>query len=123
MEADIFDKTIDKLNLMQPEFVISVGDLIDGYTEDSKIWNSQWDEFDKMVNRLDMPFYYVPGNHDVSNELLTDVWRKRNGKDYYSFVYKNVLFISLNTDEIKNGGMSTKQVDYVIKNLICKATK
>ncbi len=117
MEAGIFDKAIDKLNLMQPEFVISVGDLIDGYTEDPKIWNAQWDEFDSLVNRLDMPFYYVPGNHDVSNELLTDAWRKRHGSDYYSFVYKNVLFISLNTDEIKNGGMSNKQVDYVLKRL------
>ncbi|WP_432221118.1 metallophosphoesterase [Flavobacterium sp. TMP13] len=117
MEADIFDKAIDKLNLMQPEFVISVGDLIDGYTEDPKIWNAQWDEFDSMVNRLDMPFYYVPGNHDVSNELLTDVWRKRHGKDYYSFVYKNVLFISLNTDEIKNGGISDQQIDYVVNSL------
>ena len=117
MEAGIFDKAIDKLNLMQPEFVISVGDLIDGYTEDPKIWNAQWDEFDSLANRLDMPFYYVPGNHDVSNELLTDAWRKRHGSDYYSFVYKNVLFISLNTDEIKNGGMSNKQIDFVIKTL------
>ncbi len=117
MVGDIFDKAIDKLNLMQPEFVISVGDLIDGYTTDPKIWNAQWDELDKMVNRLDMPFYYVPGNHDVSNELLTDVWRKRHGLDYYSFVYKNVLFISLNTDEIKNGGMSKTQTDYVVNTL------
>lgn len=117
MEAGIFDKAIDKLNLMQPEFVISVGDLIDGYTEDPKIWNSEWDELDSMVNRLEMPFYYVPGNHDVSNELLTDAWRKRHGKDFYFFVYKNVLFISLNTDEIKDGGMSSKQVEYVLNTL------
>ncbi|MEN9907251.1 MAG: hypothetical protein RLZZ540_392 [Bacteroidota bacterium] len=117
MTSDIFEKSIEKINLMQPEFVISVGDLIDGYTEDPKVWNAQWDEFDSIVNRLDMPFYYVPGNHDVSNELLTDVWRKRHGKDYYSFVYKNVLFISLNTDEIKDGGMSSKQVDYVLSIL------
>ncbi|MEC5165464.1 putative phosphodiesterase [Flavobacterium sp. PL11] len=117
METGIFDKAVDKLNLMQPEFVISVGDLIDGYTEDPKIWNAQWDEFDAMINRLEMPFYYVPGNHDVSNESLTEVWRKRHGRDYYSFIYKEVLFIALNTDEIKDGGMSDTQVDYVINTL------
>lgn len=113
MRPGVFDKAIDKLNLLQPEFVLSVGDLIDGYTEDPNVWNAQWDEFDALVNRLDMPFYYVPGNHDTSNELLTEVWKKRHGCDYYSFVHKNVLFIALNTDEIKDGGISEHQVQYV----------
>ncbi len=113
MRTGVFDSAVTKLNLLQPEFVLSVGDLIDGYTEDPKVWNAQWDEFDSVVNRLDMPFYYVPGNHDTSNELLTEVWKKRHGLDYYSFVHKNVLFIALNSDEIKNGGISKKQVEYV----------
>ena len=117
MRPGVFEKAIDKLNLLQPEFVLSVGDLIDGYTEDPKVWNAQWDEFDALVNRLDMPFYYVPGNHDTSNELLTEVWKKRHGRDYYSFVHKNVLFIALNTDEIKDGGISEKQVQYVKNEL------
>ena len=55
----IFDKAIDKLNLLQPEFVLSVGDLIDGYTKDPKVWNAEWNEFDSLVNRLEMPFYLV----------------------------------------------------------------
>jgi predicted phosphodiesterase len=117
MRDDVFAKAIEKLNLMQPEFVISVGDLIDGYTKDPNIWTAQWDEFDSLVNRLNMPFYYVPGNHDSSNDLLIKAWHKRHGRDYYHFLYKNVLFIALNTDELKDGGISQKQVDYVKKAL------
>lgn len=117
MRPGVFDKAIDKLNLLQPEFVLSVGDLIDGYTKDPNVWNAEWNEFDALVNRLDMPFYYVPGNHDTSNELLTEAWKKRHGRDYYYFIHKNVLFIALNTDEIKNGGISEKQVQYV-KNVL-----
>lgn len=113
MRPGVFENAIDKLNLLQPEFVLSVGDLIDGYTEDAKVWNAEWDNFDALVNRLDMPFYYVPGNHDTSNELLTEAWKKRHGRDYYAFVHKNALFIALNTDEIKNGGITEKQVTYV----------
>lgn len=30
----IFEDGVRKLNLLQPEFVMSVGDLIEGYTED-----------------------------------------------------------------------------------------
>jgi hypothetical protein len=32
--AGVFPLALEKLNLLQPEFVVSVGDLIEGYTED-----------------------------------------------------------------------------------------
>lgn len=50
MQQGIFKQTIYKVNLMQPEFVISVGDLIDGYTEDPNVWNAQWDEFNAVLH-------------------------------------------------------------------------
>src|SRR5262245_50378325 len=31
--AKIFSQAVERLNLMQPEFVVSVGDLIEGYSE------------------------------------------------------------------------------------------
>ena len=117
MIGGVFSDAIDKLNLLQPEFVVSVGDLIDGYTEDPNVWKSQWDEFDAIVSKLEMPFYYVPGNHDVSNEPLTAAWRDRHGPDYYHFVHKDVLFVVLNTDEIKNGGINVQQQEHV-KNIL-----
>ncbi len=117
MQPGIFKQAIDKVNLMQPEFVVSVGDLIDGYTEDSTIWNAQWDEFDAIVKNLDMPFYYLPGNHDASNKLMIEAWHKRLGKDYYHFKYKDVLFLALNTDELEGGGIGLEQVAYAKKVL------
>ena len=30
----IFNRAMDQLNLLQPEFVINVGDLVEGYTDD-----------------------------------------------------------------------------------------
>jgi hypothetical protein len=41
----IFEDAIDKLQLLQPQFVISVGDLIDGKTHDSAVIDEQWREF------------------------------------------------------------------------------
>lgn len=117
MQPGVFKQAVDKVNLMQPEFVVSVGDLIDGYTEDPKIWNSQWDEFDGIVATLNMPFYHIPGNHDASNNLMIDAWHKRLGKDYYHFKYKDVLFLALNTDEIQGGGIGPEQIAYAQKVL------
>ena len=95
----VFNQAMDKINLLQPEFVMSVGDLIEGYTEDKDELNRQWDELDAMVNKLDMPFFYTVGNHDMSNNVMHEMWLERNGQDYYHFIYKNVLFLSLNTED------------------------
>ncbi|MFN0195227.1 MAG: serine/threonine protein phosphatase, partial [Planctomycetaceae bacterium] len=35
--AGIFESAVPKINLLQPEFVISVGDLIEGSTEDPQV--------------------------------------------------------------------------------------
>lgn len=95
----VFDRAMDKINLLQPEFVMCVGDLIEGYTEDESILNAQWDELDGMVNKLQMPFFYTVGNHDVSNDRMRELWLERIGRDYYHFIYRDVLFISLNTED------------------------
>lgn len=95
----IFKSAIAKVNSLQPEFVVSVGDLIEGYTEDRAKLAKEWDEFDQMVNDLDMPFFYTVGNHDMGNATMQDVWRSRMGRDYYYYIYKNVLFLSLNTED------------------------
>jgi hypothetical protein len=115
MLPGVFERGVAKVNLMQPEFVISVGDLIDGYTNDPDVWNAQWEEFDSIVDHLDMPFFYVPGNHDISNELLLDEWKRRRGDPYYHFVYKDVLFLVLHTEDGPGvtAGISDQQVAYV----------
>ena len=46
-----------------------------------------------------MPFLSVPGNHDVGNEVMRELWRERNGRDYYRFVCRDVLFVMLNTED------------------------
>lgn len=95
----IFEQAMAQLNLLRPEFVINVGDLIEGYSEDQAAINSQWDEIEGFTNRLGMKFFYVPGNHDISNNLQRREWNRRFGRDYYHFVYKNVLFVVLNTED------------------------
>jgi len=117
MRPGIFAGAADKVNLMQPEFVLSVGDLIDGYTTDPEVWNAQWDEFEEIVDKLEMPFYYVPGNHDISNNLLKDVWEKRHGSPYFTFMYKDVLFVSLHTEDRKGGGLGEAQIEYINSQL------
>jgi len=94
-----FKLAMDQLNLLQPEFVINVGDLIEGYPEDRADLNSMWDEADGLLSKLDMPFFRTIGNHDVSTPETKEVWRERYGADYYHFVYGNALFMVLNSED------------------------
>lgn len=93
----VFDSAVRKLNLLKPELVVSVGDLIQGYSKNERRVHEQWDAFDALVRGLSAPFFYVPGNHDLTNDVMHEVWRQRYGSTYYSFVYKNVLFVCLNS--------------------------
>ena len=96
----IFTKAVNKLNLMQPEFVLSVGDLIEGYSDDKGMWALEWSEFEANVKRLEMPFFFVPGNHDISNLGMQANWQRKFGRTYYEFRYQDVLFLALSTEEI-----------------------
>jgi predicted phosphodiesterase len=95
----VFDKAMDKLNLMQPEFVMSVGDLIEGYSNNREALIAEWEEIDASVDKLEMPFFYVVGNHDIGDPASVDVWAERLGRTFYHFVYKDVLFLCMDTED------------------------
>ena len=113
----IFEDGVRKINLLQPEFVMSVGDLIQGGTYDRQKIHAQWQEFRSFVQQLQMPFFFVPGNHDISNEVMAEEWVARHGQAYYHFVYRNVLFLCLNTEDPPPSRMSKAQRDYVARAL------
>ena len=96
---ETFKLAMGQINLLQPEFVINVGDVIEGYSDEKAELHAEWDEVDKMLKTLEMPFFRTPGNHDIANETAQQVWRERHGATYYSFVYKNVLFMVLDSED------------------------
>jgi hypothetical protein len=94
-----FVLAMDQLNLLQPEFVINVGDIIEGYTRDKAELNAQWKEAETTAAKLEMPFFFVRGNHDVSYPEAREVWGERHGPGYYHFVYRDVLFMVLDSED------------------------
>lgn len=114
--ARVFSKAVEQLNLIQPAFVVSVGDLIEGYSKDADLIDKQWKEFQGYVTRLQMPFFYVPGNHDLANAAQVELYKARFGRPYYHFIYRGVLFLALATDDEGEdkgyGAISKEQVDY-----------
>ena len=113
----VFEDAIGKINDLRPEFVISVGDLIEGYTENSGQIDREWKEFNGFLEPLAMRFFYVPGNHDVWSAQSRHKWEQRFGASYYHFIYKNVLFLCLNSEDGGPTQMGEEQVAFVEKTL------
>ncbi|MBD5778584.1 metallophosphoesterase [Pelagicoccus sp. NFK12] len=114
----VLEDAFCKLNWLQPEFVMSVGDLIQGYTTDRKQLEYEWDEFEGFVEKLEMPFFYVAGNHDYTNPVMAEVWKERYGASYYSFVYHDVFCLVLNSnDEARPHAMTQEQVDWAVAEI------
>jgi predicted phosphodiesterase len=110
----VFDRAVARLNLLQPQFVVSVGDLIEGGKAKPKAkLIEEWEEFDGYVNKLTMPFFYVPGNHDISSKMSDELWKERYGRRWYHFVYRGVLFLCLNSEDTAPNNITKEQIDYV----------
>jgi len=95
----VFDRAVEEVNRLRPDFVIMVGDLIQGYTEDSAQVAAQWTEFRRHADRLEVPFLFLPGNHDVAHPVTMRWWKRHIGRTYYNFTYLGCHFLVLNTEE------------------------
>jgi hypothetical protein len=118
--SKVFARAVERLNLLQPEFVLSVGDLIEGYTEEKEKLDKQWAEFNGFVKKLQMPFFYVVGNHDLVNPVEGEKWQEQFGRTFYHFVYRGVLFLLLSSEDPKSkdvGVVTPAQIAWVKKTL------
>lgn len=120
----VFDRSIDEINTLKPDFAIMVGDLIQGDTTDLEQLAAEWKEFWQHESDLIVPFIPLPGNHDITNPVMYDYWKEHLGRTYSAFVYKDCLFITLNTEEWhdpmheewdweKEGWFGASQIQYV----------
>lgn len=77
-----------------------------------------WDKIDAEINQLNMPVYFVPGNHDVTDRALYESRYLNSGtaKTYYSFTYRNDLFLVLDAN-IDPWNISGAQLDYLKQQL------
>lgn len=114
---------VEKINRLNPDFAVSVGDHIEGYTRNEEDLQQQWAEFDSLIDGLESRFFKIPGNHDYSNHIMAKYYQNRHGRDYYYFVVKDVLFLCLNTqdpprerpedDERKRSGWAQSMIEMV----------
>lgn len=95
----VFERMIHEIEMLRPDFVVQVGDLIHGYTYDEETLRREWEIFRNQIAPLTAPFYPVPGNHDVVTPQAEKVYAEVWGPDryHYSFDHGPVHCIVLNS--------------------------
>ncbi len=101
----VFSIAVEQINRLEPTFVLSIGDLINGGTEDVLTLKKEWDSFDTRASKLDMPFFYLGGNHDLTNPIMREFWKQRFGPRFYHFVYEDVLFLMIDSEDFEEERM------------------
>ncbi|MCA8996150.1 MAG: metallophosphoesterase [Planctomycetaceae bacterium] len=106
--VNILADAVRDVNLIEPDLVMTVGDLINGYNRTPE-WMAQMKEFKSIMDELLCPWFPVAGNHDVYWRPLDDPMMPRNQHDdhyemhfgplWYSFQHKNSNFIVIYSDE------------------------
>ena len=112
LRPGVFEDAVKKINWLMPEFVMSVGDFIPGVTLNEDKLDEEWGEFQSIVEPLKMPFFYIPGNHDISNPVMRQRWVDMFGKAHYYYVYKDVLFLALDSNPEDAVTINEQQISY-----------
>jgi 3',5'-cyclic AMP phosphodiesterase CpdA len=114
----IFDSVVVEVERLRPDFVMTVGDMIEGYASDTAVYAEEWREFQKIVAPLTMPIHYTPGNHDITNDVGLAPFRKYVGEPVYSFDYRGLHIAVLDNSRLEStDGWPQEQLDWLTADL------
>jgi 3',5'-cyclic AMP phosphodiesterase CpdA len=111
-ETTLYEKAVEKINNLKPDFVVITGDFVNNPNSTAQI-----DEFKRITAKINpkIPVYYTPGNHDLGqnpDEESIIKYIKNYGSDKFSFTHKGSAFIGFNSSLIKAKLAKPEQEQY-----------
>jgi predicted phosphodiesterase len=123
-QPQIYGRVWREIDLFHPEFVINVGDTIQGPGHKNRLTpEEQWTALRPLWARYaHYTLYFTPGNHDVWSPETGELFeRETRRKLFYSFDYQDAHITVLDSTQEKTKRLSEAQLDFLEKDL--KANK
>jgi predicted phosphodiesterase len=115
----VYEKVCREIGARHPALVINVGDTIQR-TEDAKA-EGEWEAVRPVWRSFgDVPFYLVPGNHDIWSPASEKIWRTQTGHPpTYSFDFRGAHFTVL--DNSRTDDLAPDQLAFLKADLAAHA--
>jgi hypothetical protein len=114
-------KRIDSINSENPQFVIHIGNIIQGGTKWMGIKKQdikrQYSYFKNYTDNLNVSLYTTPGKKDYYNKSLNIYKKNCSPLPYYSFNYGNLHAVILKSND-SSLIIDNIQFDWLLKDLI-----
>lgn len=114
----LYDDLVARVNAMKPAFVVHLGDITDPVPV-SPVYDQSAVAFHKSSDVFSMPYYLVPGNHDIGEKIHPALprvddqvsitkraigqYEQHFGRQRYSFEHEDCLFVVINTMLMNSG--------------------
>ncbi len=115
----IYEQIVGEIERLKPDFVVTVGDMIEGPENDEQRLRAKWAEYDSIISRLSMPIYLTPGNNDIESDFMEDFYPKIEGRPYHSFDVNYLHFIILDNSRWSSSDeLPGEQLNWLIDDLV-----
>jgi len=113
-----FGETLAEILRLKPDFILTVGDMIEGYTDDTVRLIAEWEEYKKIIEPSNIPIFHTPGNHDILSDVQDAMYRRYWGDPYYSFDRSGIHFIIVQNTRWENSTeLPAEEMDWLKNDL------
>lgn len=114
----VYAEVVKEVARLHPDFVMNVGDMIEGYDEDSITIHGEWQEYMSLLQPLSVPVHCTVGNHDIWSDMSERLYRQYIGEPYYSFNYENMHFVVFDNGRWdKSANLPEEEINWLIDDL------
>jgi 3',5'-cyclic AMP phosphodiesterase CpdA len=113
-EPQVYEAVWHDVALLHPDFVINVGDTIQGGNDATA--EAEWRALRPIWNRNKLPQFFTPGNHDIWSDISRKIYEKQTGHPaFYGFNFQDAHFTVLDNSQTEI--LSDQQMEFLERDL------
>jgi len=115
---EVTRRILQEMSWISPDFIVNTGDLIMGHSTKEHDTYAEFIDYKLLMDRLGVPYFIIPGNHDLYPAGSETIFPQLFNPFYYYFDYQGARFIFMNSEIYEgemqvSGGFSDEQIAWL----------